>query len=296
MNNENDENAPPARVTRAKAAALGGPDELSEGMVKKALQSKKNGTSTVSGAAAQRKRGALGDISNMTKNEPTDVKGGKKSVPARAALGSKTSNAGVQKLSRTSSSRSALGPKDVNTKKTSNAELKRPASGPGLIDRANKKRSTGSTTSQTTVRDEITPASGNESSAAKLSVKVEESTQVEKKEVIKVDEVKPDVVIMPEEMEDVVPDLDADDMEDPLMVAEYAVEIFDYLRDIEVTSMPNPDYMEHQEYIEWNDRDVLNDWLVQVHQRFQLLPETFYLAINIIDRFLTNKIIQLDKL
>ena len=45
-----------------------------------------------------------------------------------------------------------------------------------------------------------------------------------------------------------------------------------------------------------NDRDILNDWLVQVHQRFQLLPETFYLAINIIDRFLSNKIVQLDKL
>ena len=245
MNNENDENAPPMRVTRAKAAAPGGHDELSEGMVKKALQSRKNGTSTVSGAAAQRKRGALGDISNMTKNEPTEGKGGKKATnTTRAALVTKTSNAGVQKVSRTNS-RTALVPKDSNTKKTI-VEPKRPVSGSGApVERTNKKRSTGSS-----AKEEPTPASENEKPTSKLSVKVEESTQVGKKEVIEVQEISPDAVILPEDMEDVIPDLDADDLEDPLMVAEYAAEIFDYLRDIEVSTMPNPDYMDHQDHVE----------------------------------------------
>jgi len=40
----------------------------------------------------------------------------------------------------------------------------------------------------------------------------------------------------------------------------------------------------------------LMDWLLEVHTRFRLLPETLFLAVNIIDRFLSAKIVQLDRL
>ena len=43
-------------------------------------------------------------------------------------------------------------------------------------------------------------------------------------------------------------------------------------------------------------RSVLMDWLVQVHNRFQLLPETLFLCANYIDRFLSCKIVSLGKL
>ncbi len=33
-------------------------------------------------------------------------------------------------------------------------------------------------------------------------------------------------------------------------------------------------------------RSVLVDWLIQVHQKFNLLTETLYLCVHIIDRFL----------
>lgn len=36
-------------------------------------------------------------------------------------------------------------------------------------------------------------------------------------------------------------------------------------------------------------RGILLDWLVQVHARFCLLPETFFLYVNIIDRFLVGQ-------
>lgn len=93
-----------------------------------------------------------------------------------------------------------------------------------------------------------------------------------------------------------VKDLDSEDLEDPLMVAEYANEIFEYLRDLEVKSIPNPDYMDHQDDLEWKTRGILVDWLVEVHTRFHLLPETLFLAVNIIDRFLSAKVVQLDRL
>jgi G2/mitotic-specific cyclin 3/4 len=43
-------------------------------------------------------------------------------------------------------------------------------------------------------------------------------------------------------------------------------------------------------------RVVLMDWLVQVHSRFNLLPETLYLTVNYIDRFLSLKIVSIGKL
>ena len=36
-------------------------------------------------------------------------------------------------------------------------------------------------------------------------------------------------------------------------------------------------------------RSVLVDWLVEVQQQFNLLPETLYLTVSIIDRYRSNK-------
>jgi len=43
-------------------------------------------------------------------------------------------------------------------------------------------------------------------------------------------------------------------------------------------------------------RGILTDWLIQVHTRFRFLPETLYLAVIIIDRFLSTRIVSLTKL
>lgn len=91
-------------------------------------------------------------------------------------------------------------------------------------------------------------------------------------------------------------DLDADDADDPLMVSEYVVEIFHYMKQIELTTLPNPDYMSCQKELAWSMRGILIDWLVQVHARFRLLPETLFLCINIIDRFLSARVASLAKL
>ena len=275
---------------------MGGVDEVTGGEIRKALQGKASGKNTLTTAGTQRKRAALGDLSNVVKHEPADGKDGKKAAAARAPLVSKASqSAGIQKVSRANSTRSALGTKDANKKAA--ADLKRPASGSGVLGGAHKKRSTGSGASHESIKEEaLTQATENEAPAKKaVAAEVQQEVKIEKIEV-KPQYQAPAVVAVQQDMDEEVPDLDAEDLEDPLMVAEYAVEIFDYLRDLETSTQPNPDYMDHQDHIEWTDRDVLNDWLVQVHQRFQLLPETFYLAINIIDRFLSTKIVQLDKL
>jgi cyclin B len=35
-------------------------------------------------------------------------------------------------------------------------------------------------------------------------------------------------------------------------------------------------------------RGILVDWLIEVHLKFKLLPETLYLTINAIDRYLAK--------
>lgn len=60
--------------------------------------------------------------------------------------------------------------------------------------------------------------------------------------------------------------------------------------------IPDADYMENQAELQWPMRSILIDWLIQVHDRLLLLPETLFLCVNYIDRFLSCKAISLGKL
>ncbi|KAJ4476219.1 cyclin [Lentinula aciculospora] len=89
---------------------------------------------------------------------------------------------------------------------------------------------------------------------------------------------------------------DDDDEEfDPTMVSEYAEEIFDYMSGLEIM-MPRADYMDSQSELTWDMRATLIDWLLQVHLRYHMLPETLWIAINIIDRFLSQRTVSVVKL
>ncbi|CCH61773.1 hypothetical protein TBLA_0F02320 [Henningerozyma blattae CBS 6284] len=91
------------------------------------------------------------------------------------------------------------------------------------------------------------------------------------------------------------PDPMDDDTYDVVMVSELANDIFKYLNEIEIKYSPNPNYMKDQPELKWSFRSTLIDWIVQVHARFNLLPETLYLTVNIIDRFLSLSIVTLNK-
>ena len=49
------------------------------------------------------------------------------------------------------------------------------------------------------------------------------------------------------------------------------------------------DYMNSQPDINVKMRSILIDWLIEVHRKFELMPETLYLTINILDRYLSMK-------
>ncbi|KAJ2473275.1 G2/mitotic-specific cyclin [Coemansia sp. RSA 2322] len=90
-------------------------------------------------------------------------------------------------------------------------------------------------------------------------------------------------------------DIDAEDSDDPLMVSEYIGDIIEYLREREQTTMPNPAYMGKQKELTWEMRRVLVNWIVQIHYQLRMLPETLFLAVNIVDRFLSKRQVAVGK-
>lgn len=94
-------------------------------------------------------------------------------------------------------------------------------------------------------------------------------------------------------------ELDSQDKDDVTMCYDYADEIFEHLykRQFETTTRLN--YLKdknYEFYLRPTMRSILVDWIIEVHCKFQLLPETLYLAINIMDRYLSFNKVTLPKL
>ena len=85
-----------------------------------------------------------------------------------------------------------------------------------------------------------------------------------------------------------VPDPDAGTESDPFQCGEYIKDIYSYLLELEARSVYaiREDFMSNQVEVRTQHRNILVDWLVQVQQRFVLLPETLYLTVDILDRSL----------
>lgn len=81
-------------------------------------------------------------------------------------------------------------------------------------------------------------------------------------------------------------DIDSQDSYDPQRLGYYAFGIFEYLQTTEKLYLAKEGYMKRQTEINEGMRGILIDWIIEVHLKFKLLPETLYLAVNLIDRFL----------
>jgi hypothetical protein len=276
-------------LTRAKAANLG-VNESAADVPKKALLAKKSTATLGANGAATRKRAALGDVSNVTKTDGlgAGAKDGKKPLAPKGNLARAAQPTKIEKPARANATRSILEKKEKHA--GSSALKKRPNSGNGIAGQPAKKRTQ---IAKPVKKEEDLEEEAEEDEAENVEplenvveeADVKDVKQVTKKELAPLEEVFYDG-----------PNLDAEDVDDPLMVSEYVVEIFEYLKELEISTMANPDYMDSQTELEWKMRGILVDWLLEVHTRFRLLPETLFLAVNIIDRFLSAKIVQLDRL
>lgn len=91
-------------------------------------------------------------------------------------------------------------------------------------------------------------------------------------------------------------DIDMADAHDPHCVTDYVQDIYKHFRATETTKAAKWGYMSHQTDINEKMRSILIDWLFEVHQKFKLMPETLYLTVNLIDRFLEKKLVMRQKL
>ena len=82
------------------------------------------------------------------------------------------------------------------------------------------------------------------------------------------------------------------EMRDPQMVAEHAKEIYKNMRAEENLLKVDADYLTKVQTpteVKDTSRAFLIEWIIDVHRKFRLLPETLYVTVFIIDRFLSLK-------
>lgn len=72
-------------------------------------------------------------------------------------------------------------------------------------------------------------------------------------------------------------------------VVEFQSAIFSYIQSKDASVFVNPYYMNDQLDINAKMRSILVDWLIDVHIKFKLLPQTVFMTVNLIDRFLTHQ-------
>ncbi|KAJ8541612.1 hypothetical protein K7X08_002428 [Anisodus acutangulus] len=84
---------------------------------------------------------------------------------------------------------------------------------------------------------------------------------------------------------------------DPQLCATMACDIYKHLRASEAKKRPSTDFMEKvQKDINPSMRAILIDWLVEVAEEYRLVPDTLYLTINYIDRYLSGNLMDRQRL
>ncbi|CAN0372791.1 unnamed protein product, partial [Hapterophycus canaliculatus] len=81
-------------------------------------------------------------------------------------------------------------------------------------------------------------------------------------------------------------DIDLRDADEPLAVTEYVEDLYVFLREREIVTQVDRSYMESQPNVNERMRSILIDWLVEVHLKFKLVPDTLYLTVYLIDKYL----------
>ncbi|KAH0835982.1 hypothetical protein AYO21_06839 [Fonsecaea monophora] len=72
---------------------------------------------------------------------------------------------------------------------------------------------------------------------------------------------------------------------------EYQQDMLEHMLKVDAETMPDVDAIDIQTEIQWYMRPYLLDFLVEAHTAFQLLPETLFLTINLLDRYCSKRVV-----
>ncbi|OMJ92053.1 hypothetical protein SteCoe_5257 [Stentor coeruleus] len=79
--------------------------------------------------------------------------------------------------------------------------------------------------------------------------------------------------------------------QNPQLVKIYSNEIFEFLEATEEETLIKGDYFLLHTEINHTSRAFLIDWLVNIHAKFKLYQETLYITVNLIDRYLSKRMV-----
>ena len=78
------------------------------------------------------------------------------------------------------------------------------------------------------------------------------------------------------------------------MIAEFAQEVYQSMLEMEPQFAVDFEYLaKSQTEVKDTSRGFLVEWIIDVHRKFRLLPETLYVTVSIIDRYLS--LVQIKK-
>ncbi|KAJ9113708.1 hypothetical protein QFC20_001731 [Naganishia adeliensis] len=72
---------------------------------------------------------------------------------------------------------------------------------------------------------------------------------------------------------------------------EYHDEVTAYMHTMETTTLASAELMDMQPELQWYMRPFLVDFLIEIHHQFRLRPEVLYLAMNIVDRYVSKRVV-----
>ncbi|KAF1810360.1 hypothetical protein P152DRAFT_379143, partial [Eremomyces bilateralis CBS 781.70] len=76
-----------------------------------------------------------------------------------------------------------------------------------------------------------------------------------------------------------------------LTAEEYQDDVLAHMVQMESATMPDVSSIDIQTEIQWYMRPYLLDFLVEAHAAFQLLPETLFLTVNLLDRYCSKRVV-----
>ncbi|KAL8092587.1 hypothetical protein AgCh_034737 [Apium graveolens] len=85
-------------------------------------------------------------------------------------------------------------------------------------------------------------------------------------------------------------DIDAADANNELAAVEYMEDMYKFYKLVENETKVF-DYIQSHPEINKKMKTILVGWLIEIHKKIDLMQETIYLTINIIDRYLATKIV-----
>ena len=85
---------------------------------------------------------------------------------------------------------------------------------------------------------------------------------------------------------------DALDIRNPQLASEFASDIYVNMRSEEARLKISPTFLKEVQVsteVKDTSRAFLVEWIIDVHRKFRLVPETLYVTVFLIDRFLSLK-------